>query len=158
VFICSRFVLVGDYRCSRGCHCLKRHLVNVPGHTCLCSSQNRCAKFFLFTYEPGLTPWSSIFRIKPSSGFTRCAHSVQLPSYSLRCCVGYPASVNAASMTAAVTPVPQLLMMGLEASTPFDLKTAWSSDAGRRVLSFGSRRSVIGMDMEYGIWPDDRPV
>jgi hypothetical protein len=60
-------------------------------------------------------------------------------------------------MTAAVTPVPQLFIIGLEGSTPFDLKMAWSSEAGRRVLSFGSRRSVIGTEVEYGICPDESP-
>jgi len=61
-------------------------------------------------------------------------------------------------MTAAVTPVPQVLMIGLDGSTPFDLKTASSSEAGRRVLLFGSRRSVIGTEMEYGMCPDDKPA
>lgn len=51
-------------------------------------------------------------------------------------------------MTAAVTPVPQLLIMGFEASTPFDLNTACNSAAGRKVLSLGSSRSVIGTEME----------
>ena len=93
-------------------------------------------------------PVYSVFRMRPSPGFTRCAHSVQLPSYNRLCCVGKPASDNAASMIAAVTPVPQLLMIGLDGSTPLDLKMAWSSEAGRRVLSFGSRRSVMGTEVE----------
>lgn len=49
-------------------------------------------------------------------------------------------------------------MMGFEASTPFDLKIAWSSDAGSRVLSLGSRSSVMGIEMEYGMCPEERPV
>ena len=60
-------------------------------------------------------------------------------------------------MTAAVTPVPQLLIMGFEGSTPLDLKIAWSLEAGRRVLSLGSRRSVIGTEVECGMCPDERP-
>lgn len=107
--------------------------------------------------EPGLTPWSSAFRISPSPGLTRCAHSVQLPSYKRLCWVGKPASVSAASMTAAVTPVPQLLMIGFAGSTPLDLKTAWSSGAGRRVLVLGSRSSETGTEIEYGMWPEDNP-
>lgn len=51
-------------------------------------------------------------------------------------------------MTAAVTPVPQLVIMGLEGSTPFDLKTACSSVSGSKVLSVESRRSEIGTEME----------
>jgi len=99
----------------------------------------------------------SVLRMRPSPGFTRCAHSVQLPSYNRLCCVGNPASDNAASMIAAVTPVPQLFMIGLDGSTPFDLKMAWSSEAGRMVLSFGSRRSVMGTEVEYGMCPDESP-
>lgn len=100
----------------------------------------------------------SAFMISLSPGFTLCAHSVQLPSYKRLCCVGKPASVSAASIIAAVTPVPQLLMMGFEGSMPLDLKTAWSSEAGRKVLSLGSRRSVIGTGVEYGICPEERPM
>lgn len=61
-------------------------------------------------------------------------------------------------MIAAVTPVPQLFMMGLEGSTPLDLKTACSSEAGRKVLSLGSRRSATGTEVECGICPDERPT
>lgn len=60
-------------------------------------------------------------------------------------------------MTAAVTPVPQLVMMGFEGSTPLVAKTAWSSEAGRRVLVSGWRSSEMGTEMEWGMWPDERP-
>jgi hypothetical protein len=96
--------------------------------------------------------------IRRSVGLTRWAHSVQLPSYKRLCCVGYPASVKAASIMAAVTPVPQLLMIGTPGFIPLDSKTALSSEAGRRVLSFGSRRSATGTEMEWGMCPEDRPV
>lgn len=59
---------------------------------------------------------------------------------------------------AAVTPVPQLLMIGTSGFMPFDSKTALSLEAGRRVLSLGSRRSATGTEMEKGMWPEDRPV
>jgi hypothetical protein len=60
-------------------------------------------------------------------------------------------------MTVAVTPVPQLLMIGFEGSTPLFLKMALSSDAGRSVLSFGSRRSEMGTEMELGMCPEESP-
>lgn len=102
-------------------------------------------------------PYSSVFRIRFSPGATLCAHSVQLPSYSRLCSEGKPASVRAASITAAVTPVPHEAMIGFEGSMPLDLKTSWSVAAGRNVLSFGSRRSETGTEMELGMCPDERP-
>ena len=54
-------------------------------------------------------------------------------------------------MTAAVTPVPQLLMMGLDGSMPLDLKRAWRSDDGSRAFVSASRREDTGTEMEYGI-------
>jgi hypothetical protein len=61
-------------------------------------------------------------------------------------------------MTAAVTPVPQLAMMGLEGSMFFDLNTSWSLAAGRSVLLSASRSSATGTEMEYGMCPEDRPT
>lgn len=61
-------------------------------------------------------------------------------------------------MTAAVTPVPQLLIMGFEESTPFDLKIFFNSCAERKVLSLGSSRSEIGTDIECGMCPDESPA
>lgn len=51
-------------------------------------------------------------------------------------------------MTAAVTPVPQLAIMGFDASMFLDAKTSLSFAAGRRVLVEASRRSVMGTEME----------
>jgi hypothetical protein len=51
-------------------------------------------------------------------------------------------------MTAAVTPVPQLAMMGFEASMFLALKTSWSFSAGRSALLSASRRSLTGTEME----------
>ena len=92
-------------------------------------------------------PYSDL-RMRLSPGLTLCAHSVQLPSYNLLCSVGKPASVKAASMTAAVTPVPQLAIMGFEGSMFLDLKTSCSFSAGRSVLLSASRRSETGTEYE----------
>lgn len=51
-------------------------------------------------------------------------------------------------MTAAVTPVPQLAMMGLDGSMFLDLNTSWSFSAGRSVLLSASRSSVTGTEVE----------
>lgn len=51
-------------------------------------------------------------------------------------------------MTAAVTPVPQLVMMGLDASMFLDLKTSWSFSADKSALLSASRRSLTGTEME----------
>ena len=60
-------------------------------------------------------------------------------------------------MTAAVTPVPQLLMMGLVGSMPLARKTSRSWSAGRKALVVGSRRSETGTEMLEGMWPELRP-
>jgi hypothetical protein len=62
--------------------------------------------------------------------------------------MGNPALVRAASITAAVTPVPQLAMMGFEASMFLDAKTSFSLAAGRRVFVEASRRSEMGTEIE----------
>lgn len=61
-------------------------------------------------------------------------------------------------MTAAVTPVPQLAMMGFDESMFLDLKTSWSLAAGRSVLVSASRRSETGTEIEWGMCPDERPI
>jgi hypothetical protein len=98
------------------------------------------------------------WRIRPSEGETLCAHSVQLPSYNRLFSSGKPTSTRAASMTAAVTPVPQLAMMGFEGSIPLDSKTFLSCSADRKVFDSGSRRSAIGTEVECGICPDESPA
>jgi hypothetical protein len=61
-------------------------------------------------------------------------------------------------MTAAVTPVPQLVMMGFDGSTPLREKRSLSSWAGSKVLSSGLRRSDTGTEMEWGMCPEERPI
>lgn len=63
---------------------------------------------------------------------------VQLPSYSLRSSsFPKPDSFKANSIMAAVTPVPQLLMIGFLGSRFFDSKIFLNSSAGRRVFVSG---------------------
>ena len=61
-------------------------------------------------------------------------------------------------MTAAVTPVPQLLIIGLAGSMFLLWKTLRSSSGGSKALVFGSSSSGTGTLIEPGMWPDERPA
>src|SRR5690242_18911382 len=83
---------------------------------------------------------------------------VQLPSYNLRLCSSpYPASARAASIIAAVTPVPQLVIIFLVGSTPLASKTFLNSSGLRKVLVTGSKRSDMGTLILPGICPLLKP-
>lgn len=61
-------------------------------------------------------------------------------------------------MIAAVTPVPQLLMMGLLGSTPFSWNILRSSSAGNKALDLESSKSENGTLIEPGMCPEGRPA
>jgi hypothetical protein len=60
-------------------------------------------------------------------------------------------------MVAAVMPVPQVLMIGLEGSIPLLSKIALSSRGERNAFVAGSRSSEAGKLIEPGILPERIP-